>query len=438
MSNGRYWRAYNGENDWNVAANWSPHGVPGPKNHANIVAGDPVAFQVDVTTADVASSLRFDAPAATLFESAGGSLTISDAVFTAGTVVFNGDNNFKSLMIGNVALMFSSASAFGTAAIDIDPSLGEYGPPTGSVFEATADVVLDNAINAKYGTIIAAASGHTLELDGNVTVADNAFIALNGRGAAGTVEIADSWFGGSLVSVTVNGGFVTSGAGSKGDGANELFSDAVRVSLFGTLDVTNFAGISTTLHDLEKTGTVLNTGPSRTLTLQDANYAGTFTGDFKLLVGGTSAFSGSGLDGRKLFMAPGTDHLDLTHATGTFEIVATAESTATAVVAPGAGQIDHFFNFQQGRLTIDADVTARAKVTYADHPTFVTLTIHPGGGQPLEHLYFNGISSHDNFAIGNDGAGHMQIAWSPSEEHAAAVESAAAAAGCVPAVHDGF
>ncbi|MGH6873148.1 MAG: hypothetical protein ACREHE_16760 [Rhizomicrobium sp.] len=401
------WDAFSGEHDWNDTANWLGGSLPGSGDTA--IIHSPNAFQVDIDSAISARIVRMDAFSATLMETSAGSIAAHTLDLISGTAIFDASNAITEVDIGNALVELGADGALGSRTIH-----------SGGTIEAMTDITLSNPIDFLDSGIFEAASGHTLALQNVLTIAGDAVsaedvpIRIGGTtsGIAGTIVLKGASFGGTDLPYSLDIGFgtVTTGANTHGAGAAALLSGADIVSVDGTLDLRHDSS-AVTLHNLYANGTVLGL-TSQTFSVVDPQFSGTLSGNFTLDVTGSGYLNGA-LNKSTLYLGPGTDALNIVGATG--NVTVTTDSAANATISVGEGTTVHITNFTDGHL---------AAILYGDnlHFTYVSyvggleMGVHPhNAGEQAYDLYFNGIASSSQLAIGGDGHGHYEVTLAPSE-----------------------
>ncbi|HEY1710850.1 MAG TPA: autotransporter-associated beta strand repeat-containing protein [Rhizomicrobium sp.] len=231
----------------------------------------------------VGGELRLSGPAGSSFTLAnnlsGTGLLALAMQDTESTVAINHANTYASgtiILEGTLAL--GNAAGIGAGPITI----------TAGGIEATQTETIDNDLSASDMTQLSAASGKTLTIDSNWTVADNTNIAFGANGHNGTVVVHfESLTVGSNTSVSVESGTL-----AVGDNVPFLFADAAKTTIGAgaTLDV---RGNEVPIADLEGAGTILNSGAAAPLAIGNGQFAGVITGALATEVSGNLILSGT-------------------------------------------------------------------------------------------------------------------------------------------------
>ena len=410
-----HWITLSGESNWNVGANWD---IGTPPTKIDDVHFDGTKFyQIDVTDAEAAYTLDCNGSHATLNETASGSLWARTAAFVRGTAILNGDNDFGTVSISYGDVEVGADEALGKHAINFDNH--------GGTLEAIADVTLHNDIVMQTG-YLAAAAGHTLTLDSDLSVSELLYFGSADGSATGTVVLdGTSATPSDTLNIDIFSGTVAAGRGGHSGEANALWANGPLTTMHAgsVLDLTNFAA-STEL-TLTGTGTIENNSNAyKTVDLRAANFHGSFNGKFDFIVTGTNAPAGGhfGTVGiTTITMAAGTDSLDLSAMQGNYALYAPNGSTAEINIGLGVpgGQESRFMDFQDGNLTIDTTIAYGTKISWVDNPGGeVRMVVHPGNNESNYNIYFFGVSTHDGFVL-SDYHGHLRITYD-----AAAAETA--------------
>jgi hypothetical protein len=439
-----HWRHTSGEGNWSVGSNWDIGTVPTASDNVHLIGS--TAYQVDLNTAEQAFNFSVDGPNIVFDETATGSLTVQIAQFTQGTAILDAGNTIDDkVQITDGLVELNGDDELGQAPIYMQAG----GAGTGTI-EAVTDVTLTNALYVNSGRL-EATDGHMLTVAGYFElpayVAELSFGAIGGdaNGMDGTVEFTPSQ-GASASQYTfeIDSGTVTIGKGAASDTTN-IFENGALKLYGGTLDVANFLTDSNfyglTDGGPGHRGSLSNTGAAKTFMMYNWNFSGAIASNIHLVAVDDDTLGGTQ---SKLDIAMSTQYtadLDTSAATGTFNITSAVGSDATIHVGTAAQQVDRFYDFQDGGLTIDTAFAADVKVSWVDYSDGVErLVIHPGHGSPSQSLYFKGIGSHADFVLGDDGSGHLEISYAAPADtgavHDAAVADAAAQASFVLLPHD--
>jgi hypothetical protein len=225
--------------DWSTAADWSTGTVPGSGDAVTISAAG--SYIVTISSADVASTLTFNASQAELSESAG-SLTMSGYLLVdSGLVSLNTANTIGSVAVNGGVLAFGNAGALGAGSVALN---------NGELL-ATATETLTNALTFSGTSTIAAADGTTLTLNGSFDLSNENSLNFGATGQDGVTSIntANSYGGVTILSSGTlaigNGGALGSGnlatlAGELLGTATETFANQI-VESGGSTGTTTFA-----------------------------------------------------------------------------------------------------------------------------------------------------------------------------------------------------
>ncbi len=271
--------------NWNNAGFWTS-GRPNSSTTAFIQA--PGDYTVTLGGTAVTDTVVLNAVGATLSEKSAGSLTANFLDVENGVAILRGTNTIGAIDITGGTLEFSNGGALGAAGIDV-----EGGALVGL---GTATVTNALTMSGDSSDEIAAAHGKTLTIGGGGWVVDaSSFFTLTFGDSTndGTIKFV----GGGTESVVNAGNYTVRIEGGAllgtGDGALAfMLGSANRISIGAgtTLDI---GGNDTSVGGLSGAGTITNSGPLKTFTVNVGVGFGQFSGVISGPVNVTFAGSGN-------------------------------------------------------------------------------------------------------------------------------------------------
>jgi autotransporter-associated beta strand protein len=273
--------------DWTAASDWS---ISVPTSTDDAVIGQIGNYVVTITSADVANSLTFNAPGATLFETGTGSLSMAGSLAVdSGTAILDAANTIGGgVTLNGGELAVGTGAALGAGSLTIN----------GGEFLGVSNETLPNRLIMSGSFTLAAAHGTTLDLGGAapwvLTESTGSAIAFGTPGQDGVV-VWHTLPGSTITNVgasllKVQGGTLKAGDGSFGFLTSDVLGTIVESG--GTIDLAGFVSFITAL---QGQGTVTDSGAATTLTLNNANFAGTLSGPLSLDFVGPNTLAGNSL-----------------------------------------------------------------------------------------------------------------------------------------------
>jgi autotransporter-associated beta strand protein len=266
--------------DWSVATNWSAGAAPSLLDSATISA--PGSYTVTISGIDVANSLTFDAPQASLVETAIELIMVGALTVESGSVSLTTPNVMGSVALSGGVIAFSNGGALGTGTVST----------TGGELLATASLTLSNKLTFSGTSTIAAAHGVTLsENSTSYTIGRNTTLDIGTSGQDGTILWSTS-SASSVALPTTDSVDVQAGTLKAADGQFSTLMSVKQTTVAGgaTIDT---AGFSITIADLLGGGSVTDSGSPATLTLAAANFSGTISGALSLVANGAIILAGA-------------------------------------------------------------------------------------------------------------------------------------------------
>ena len=266
--------------DWSVATNWSAGAAPSLLDSATISALG--SYTVTISGIDVANSLSFDAPQASLVEKAAELIMVGALTVKFGSVSFTTTNIMGSVALSGGVITFSNGGALGTGGVAM----------SGGELLATANLTLSNELTVSGTSTIATAHGTTLDENASsYTIGRNTTLDIGASGQHRTIL----WSTSSTSSVTLPvTDFVNVQAGTLKAADGQLSTLlSVRQTTVAAGAAINVAGFNTTIADLLGGGVVTDSGSSATLTLGAANFSGVISGPLSLVANGAVILTGA-------------------------------------------------------------------------------------------------------------------------------------------------
>jgi hypothetical protein len=269
--------------DWSVGTNWELGLVPAGDTEITL----PGVYTVSISGNVAAANLAINASAATLAESAAGSLTLSGGLSLYNGVVFlNGANSIE----GSVQLVG------GLLALGNGGALGNgFALLSGGVLLATTTQTLTTGMDFSGTPTIAAAPGQTLSLQGEQQL--NGPVTLTfGEPGENDHSMGGSSFqlsGGTPDDLDIRDGELV--FANIDDGLAFLSStwNSVDIEAGATLDL---AGVPSSFSNLTGSGT-LTASETSSVTIAGGTFSGHLTGYLNLIVTGQVELAGSGTVG---------------------------------------------------------------------------------------------------------------------------------------------
>ncbi len=390
---------------------------------ASITSGNTLQLGIGGATGSIVGAI---VDAGTLKIDRTGTVTLAGAISGAGVLtqagtgvtVLSANNTYSGgTNIQRGVLESAKSTALGTGGTII---------MTGGELLATATQTLSHDLNNTGSVTIAVATGKELVLN-TANVNFNAGTTFIGDAThKGTIlwNVSSSIFTVVGAHIEVRDGTLKLGSGL----ANNLFALAAtgRIDTGATLDV---FGVSTAIKSLVGSGTLTNTGASKSVILEGTtNYGGVIAGHISVLdIAGATTLSGNETFTGKAQIESGQS---LTLSGLFAEAVDFIANGALVLAVPSrfTGTIE---NFASG-ATIDLkNITAGASATLAYNATTRVLTI--GDGTHTDTVKFDPGLVLGNFVAVSDGAGGTDINWQTPPP--APMATPAAAKPATPAAH---
>ncbi|HEY1708601.1 MAG TPA: autotransporter-associated beta strand repeat-containing protein [Rhizomicrobium sp.] len=345
--------------------------------------------------------------------SGAGSLTKNGA----GATTLSGANTYSGGTTLNTGeLIIASAKSLGTGALTLN----------GGELLANASMLLNNSLHTGGTDTIAVAHGKTLTL-GNTPIVMGAGKLVFGDAAGhdGTIVLRDrlSLDDPTHTTVEVKAGTVTQGV--------EDVLSAVLTNVAGTaLDsgaTIDAGGHGLGINGLTGAGTLTNSGASTNIFLEGTtNFAGSITGHANVNVSGNAALTGN----ERFIGALTIDGAFTVRLQGLFaEVVKFASGSGTLLLSLPGNFTGTIQGFQAGTTVDLRNIKSSGDRLHYDTATHI-LTVSDGSHS--DQLHFAGSYVQGDFAVKDDGTGHVDLIFQTAPTSPAAIT----APGSDQTVHD--